>query len=187
MPDELSRARRAAGQLILDRLPYALMVVDDRARPIVVNALAREALAHGLRLDDEAVAKAVAAATSPTASWMTAASVVSLSLDGAVLPAVILPARIDVDPLLAKNGLAFVTFGNGTRTPPRDLLTAMYGLTGRECDLACALLGGQSVGEAASSLGMTLPTARSHLRHLLEKTGTTGQSALVRVLVGSVP
>ncbi|MGE0394859.1 MAG: helix-turn-helix transcriptional regulator [Vicinamibacterales bacterium] len=173
--------------MVLDLLPFALIVVDDRVRPCVVNARAREALAKGLRLDDEAVAKAVAEATSPTASWLTAASVVPLRLDGAVLSAVILPSRIEVEPLLMRRGLAFVAFGSDTRTLPRDLLGSIYGLTRRECDLAFELLKGRSVAEAARSLQMTLPTARTHLRHLLEKTGTTRQGALLRMLLGSVP
>ncbi len=180
-------ALRIAGQLVLDRLPHALIVVDDRARPFVMNARGREALAHGLQLDGQPVRKAVTAATSPTASWLSSTRVLTLSLESGAVQALILPARIDIDPLLGKRGLALVAFGSDARTPPRDLLRSMYGLTRRESDLALGLLEGLRVAEAARSLEMTLPTARTHLRHLLEKTGTTRQSALLRLLLGSVP
>lgn len=55
MNNDARRATRAAGQAILDRLPNAFVVVDDGARPVVMNARAREALSRGVPLDDEAV------------------------------------------------------------------------------------------------------------------------------------
>jgi DNA-binding CsgD family transcriptional regulator len=187
MDNELSRATRAAGQVILDRWPYSLIIVDDSVRPMIMNSLARDALARGLRLGGEALRKAVTAATSPTVSWLSGATVVSLDLDRTSVAALVLPVPVSVDPLLGKRGLAFVAFGGDERTPPRDLLAVMYGFTKREGDLACVLLKGQNVAEAARSLGMTLSTARTHLQHLLEKTGTTRQGELLRLLLGSVP
>jgi DNA-binding CsgD family transcriptional regulator len=182
---------RAAGQLLLDRLPHALIVVDHRARPIAMNARGRDALARGLQLDGGDLRNAVTAATSSTASWLSSACVLPLSLAGATVQGMVLPLRLDVDPLLMRRGFAFIAFAGDAGTVPRDLLTPMYGLTVREADLALRLLDGLSVAAAARALRITLPTARTHLRHLLEKTGTARQSALLRVLLqstaGSIP
>lgn len=188
MPDgDLSALRRAAGQAVIDRLPYALLVVDNRVQQVIMNGRAREAAARGLRLDDARLRTAVAAATSPTASWLSGATVVTLSVGPTAVPALVLPALIEVDPLLGRHGLALIAFGGAGRMPPAALLEAMYGFTRRESDLALALLDGRNMSEAALALKVTLPTARTHLRRLLEKTGTTGQSALLHLLLRSAP
>lgn len=179
--------RRAAGQAVLDRLPYALLVVDDGVRPVVMNARARERLQLGLRLDDPRVRTAIAAAASPTASWLSGATALKLAVGDTEWPAVVVPALVDVDPLLGPRGLALIAFGDDERTPPRALVASMYGLTPRESDVALALMLGQTIAEAALALQITLPTARTHLRRLLEKTGTDGQTGLLRILLRSAP
>ena len=59
-----------------------------------------------------------------------------------------------------------------------------FGCTDREAQLAAALMAGHSAESAAAALGIGLATARTHLRRLFEKTGTTGQTALLRLLAG---
>lgn len=57
-----------------------------------------------------------------------------------------------------------------------------FGFTHREAETAQALMQGHSVESAAAALGLSVPTARIHVRRLLEKTGTARQSELIRIL-----
>ena len=196
-PDDLAAVRRAAGLVVLDRLPYALLVVDAGLRPVIMNARARQAIATapGLRLEDGALTAtddiehqtlraSVAAATKPTASWLSGATAFTLTVGAAAVPVLVLP-EMKPDPLLGLRGLACLVFGDAAPMPHRELLQAMYAFTGREGDLASGLMAGQTLAEASKALGMAMPTARSHLQRLLEKTGTQRQGELLRVLFGS--
>jgi len=200
MTDEAACTRRAAALALLNRLPYALIIVDDRGHALTMNAAARETFsrAQGVRLDgdvihavsatdDRQLSAAIAAATGPAASWLSGAMALRIDSGSAELPLLVLPARVTVDPLIGRRGLAYVIFGGHEQTPHRDLLVSMYGLTGREADVACALIGGQDLAHAAQGLRMTIHTARTHLRHLMEKTATARQGDLIRVLLGSTP
>jgi DNA-binding CsgD family transcriptional regulator/PAS domain-containing protein len=69
------------------------------------------------------------------------------------------------------------------RTGAPQLLVQLYGLTRREAALASTLCAGKTVGEAAQELHMTYETARSHLRRIFEKTGTSRQTELLRLLM----
>lgn len=191
---------RTASLALLNRLAYALMVVDERARVVIVNARAREIVSRAMSLqmdgdvvravsaeDDRELQSAIAAATTAASSWLSGTSALRVGSGHLKMPILVLPANIDVDPLLGRRGLAFIVFGRDDPTPHADLLVTMYGLTGREADLACALLDGQDLAGAARALCLSTHTARTHLRHLMEKTHTTRQADLIRVLLGSIP
>ncbi len=64
----------------------------------------------------------------------------------------------------------------------RHLYRQAFTLTERETDLALCLMKGHSPETAAIVLGITIATARIHLRRLFHKTGTSRQSDLVRLL-----
>ncbi len=66
--------------------------------------------------------------------------------------------------------------------PDRALMTEAFDLTRSEADLAADLLRGLTVAEVASASGRSIATVRTHLAHLLAKTGTTRQSELVHLL-----
>lgn len=63
-----------------------------------------------------------------------------------------------------------------------ELFASLYGLTEKEALLGALLSGDISLGDAATRLGVSLSTARSHLQHLFLKTDTHRQSELVRRL-----
>lgn len=65
----------------------------------------------------------------------------------------------------------------------REWLRRLYGLTPAEAKMAGLLTLGLSPATAARELGITINTARTHLKHLYGKTGTNRQSELVRLLV----
>lgn len=65
--------------------------------------------------------------------------------------------------------------------PPRDL-EALFGLTRTESQVAALLAAGDRLDHSAEKLGVTIGTARTHLKHMFEKTGTGRQSDLSRLL-----
>jgi DNA-binding CsgD family transcriptional regulator len=84
--------------------------------------------------------------------------------------------------------IAFVliTDPDAASTRPGEMITKMFGLTASETRVAERLMLGDSPEQAASSLGLKISTARWHLRSMYRKTGASGQTQLVRLLL-SVP
>lgn len=62
-------------------------------------------------------------------------------------------------------------------------LTALFGLTAKEAQVASALAQGYTLQQAAEQLQVSIHTARTHLARVLAKTGTGQQSQLVALLV----
>ena len=69
------------------------------------------------------------------------------------------------------------------RRTDMQLYEQAIGLTRREAELACLLVGGHTVGSAAHVLGVSLATARVHLRHIFAKAGVDRQPELIRLLL----
>jgi len=70
---------------------------------------------------------------------------------------------------------------------PGEVLVRLYGLTFAETRLIGLLAAGRSLDEAATALGISRATARTHLRHIFEKTGTTRQSQLMKLVLSALP
>ena len=64
-------------------------------------------------------------------------------------------------------------------------LIRLYGLTHTEAALSLALVKGQGLEWAAKKTRMGLNTAKTHLRHIFGKTGTSRQAELVRLILRS--
>jgi DNA-binding CsgD family transcriptional regulator len=62
------------------------------------------------------------------------------------------------------------------------LARQLYGLSERESEVAHAVVTGRTLDEIASSLGVDKETVRSHLKRVFEKTHTSRQAELVRLL-----
>jgi len=65
-------------------------------------------------------------------------------------------------------------------------LRELFGLTPAESRVALCLFEGREPREAAQRLGLGLPTVRTHLAHIFEKTGTTGQVALTSLMMRQI-
>jgi len=63
-----------------------------------------------------------------------------------------------------------------------ELVERLYGLTKREAAVAGKLAQGRTVEQLAGELGMRYETARTHLRRIFDKTGTSRQGELVSLL-----
>ncbi|MBH1997609.1 MAG: helix-turn-helix transcriptional regulator [Sphingomonadaceae bacterium] len=66
---------------------------------------------------------------------------------------------------------------NADRLP---MLTALFGLSRRESELAFALSDGRTISEAANLMGLTEETARNYTKRIYAKMGVRGQAELVR-------
>lgn len=80
-----------------------------------------------------------------------------------------------------------VTDPERTALPSCRLLRDAYGLTRAEAAVTLELLRGADAAAAAESLGLALPTVRTHLRNVFRKTGTSRQADLVRLLAQGFP
>jgi DNA-binding CsgD family transcriptional regulator len=68
-----------------------------------------------------------------------------------------------------------------TAAPARQqLLSRTYRLTRAEARLLSALLSGRTLSEYAATAGISINTARAHLRQVLQKTGHSRQVDLIR-------
>jgi DNA-binding CsgD family transcriptional regulator len=79
----------------------------------------------------------------------------------------------------------FVIDPDRRRKADFGVLQNLYGFTPAEARIAGELMQGESVEEAASDLDVSLNTARTHVRHLFEKTDTHSHRELVRLLLCS--
>ena len=62
-------------------------------------------------------------------------------------------------------------------------LRSTYGCTAQESALADALAHGSTLAQTAVSLGISVHTARTHLKRVFRKTGTNRQAELVRLIL----
>lgn len=82
--------------------------------------------------------------------------------------------------------LALCRLPNARTAESVERLARLFDLPPREAALAIALNEGQSIAEAAASMGLTLETARNYSKRLYAKLGVRGQPELVRLVCDSV-
>lgn len=70
---------------------------------------------------------------------------------------------------------------------PGEVLVKLFGLTYAETRLIGLLTTNIDLGDAAASLGIALTTARTHLQHIFEKTGTNRQPELMKLVLSALP
>lgn len=141
------------------------------------NALAAGSLTDTLRLH-AAIEQAVASEVQSERSIMALHR-----RDGRPLMAAVMPNRDDKDEDAERGAIVFVV------DPDQDLQTLVepvcefYGLSPSETRLACTLVRGLSLSEAAEELHVREQTARTYLKQIFSKTDTNRQVALVRLLL----
>jgi DNA-binding CsgD family transcriptional regulator len=67
-----------------------------------------------------------------------------------------------------------------------EVMRRLFDLTPAEGELALLLSSGQTLDEAAESLGIRKNTARAHLRSIFSKTGVSRQTELIHVLLNGI-
>jgi DNA-binding CsgD family transcriptional regulator len=184
----------------MDRLPYGVILLDDRGRVLLANGVARGQLAarDGLaedrgtlgasdRSESSALRALVAEALDLTVGQRLGGGVLRLSRPSGARALSLLVApfkRAAVDPFGDRQPAAvvFVSDPDKRIDAPADLLARLHGLSPAEASVAAEVLEGGSLSDVAERLGITRNTANTHLKRVFDKTGTRRQSDLVRLL-----
>jgi DNA-binding NarL/FixJ family response regulator len=155
----------------------AVRIEKDRLSP--VDQMARMALMTAV---DEAIADEVMTPKSGS-------SVALPNSEGAGLVAAILPLsrgdRQNVCGAFAAKAAIFVQDPVVVPQFPGEAFAKLYSLTGSELRVLLAMVPGLSVKEAAEVLGISETTTKTHLQHIYSKTGTSKQTELMLLFMGS--
>lgn len=196
------QSRRALKEVI-DRMPIGVIVLDAGRQPLVTNRSADRiiGLGDGFRIDaggpraqgkrdDEALHKLVSSATAPEpGKELSAGGFMAISR-----PSGLRPYPVMISPLLESAGgptnaavaVLFISDPVWRQISPAEVLQTLYSLTHAEAELVQLLARGYSLDEAAEARGVTMNTARSHLKHIFAKTETKGQGELVQMVLTGV-
>ena len=190
----------------IDRLPVGLLLLDAQRQVVIQNrsAVRIDADKDGLRIDAQHGPSAEDARENAELQKLLADALESSRLGDLGTPGFLSVSRpsgkrnyalmvtplvpepvgwMDVDAVVA----VFVADqdGGGIQTGA-GMLEELYELTHSEAELVRLLSAGATLEEAAQQRGISLNTARSHLKHAFAKTGTKRQGELVRLIVTGV-
>ncbi|MCC7253140.1 LuxR C-terminal-related transcriptional regulator [Hyphomicrobium sp.] len=184
----------------LDHMRAGIILTDGTGRIAHANAAAQHHLeaATALRRDGDMLsARAPEAARDLARAIQSAASgtTVDIPSGGFVIPigdargsdlaAWVLPLdsglRRDLGGSFEARVAVFVRALGDTSPFPAELFVRRYGITPAEARVMMLVTQGMTLAETAASLGISLPTAKTHLARLFEKTGTRRQAELVRL------
>jgi DNA-binding CsgD family transcriptional regulator len=192
--DALARLSRC----VLDRVPVGVLLLDGVGCPAVMNCAAEEILA--LR-DGLSVTASGLQTWSPKENKALSRLVLQAAreerYEGGLLavsrPSLKRPFLLEVEPYATRRSDAggghvsvavFVSDPEAFMAPSH--LGCAFGLTPAEEALAVRLGQGETLEIAADGLGISLNTARTHLKHIFAKTGVGRQSELIRLLLTGV-
>lgn len=185
--------RLACSSLLLDAIQLPLLLLDPSLRLLAANSQAQPIMERtttgagrrhiGLRgICGTKFSNAVRSACE--ASPRTSGSILRAGGE-TVRQIIVLPILMRHSGSAERAALILVQ-GQSEQTKPQgsvnQLLQQVYGLTPAEARLAPMILAGQSPGEAARCLKVSVATVRTQLSAILKKTGSRKQAELVRHL-----
>ena len=91
--------------------------------------------------------------------------------------------RYPVSPGHEDQVLLFLTDPEIQTLPSAEMLSRLFNLSPAEGRLARELASGKKVEEISEAMGITVSSVRTYLKRLMEKTGTSRQAELVRLLL----
>jgi DNA-binding CsgD family transcriptional regulator/PAS domain-containing protein len=185
----------------LNRLRQGVLLVDAGARVIFANRAAERMLRaagglflghDGLRAETSAetrlLRRIIADCAAPRDELGSAGGRLRLSREHrAPLTVLVIPhrARLTWIDVVRPRAILFITDAEETAVVRRESLREDFGLTPAEAGFTREILKAQGVQAAADRLGISLTTARTHLAHVFDKTGTHRQAELVRLILQS--
>lgn len=188
--NEQLRAELATMVHLLDRLPLGIAFVDRRGRLRIANAIVRSILQaqDGLGLEaDGRIRTTSRSANGALAALLDGAS--ASRCQGAAWtcerPSGALPLRVALVPLDMRAGadgpVAVLLVHDPSRphSAPESVLQQVYGLTPAEASLAAVMMQGCPIERAAEELGISVNTAKTHMKRVFCKTGVCRQAELV--------
>jgi len=96
-------------------------------------------------------------------------------------------ARLTWIDIVRPRAILFISDPEQSAAVGRESLRQDFGLTSAEAGFTREVLKGDGLRAAADRLGISLTTARTHLAHVFDKTGTRRQAELVRLILQSQP
>jgi DNA-binding CsgD family transcriptional regulator/PAS domain-containing protein len=202
----LDAARRVDLALaeVMDRLPTGMLLLNSRRQVVVQNAAAERIVgdADGFHVDGGRPgaedARENAALQGLIADAMEARPDQALAAHGfqsvsrpsgkRALSLMVAPLRVgSADNASGDVAVAlFVSDPERGRISGSKMLEELYSLTQTEADLLQLLSMGVSLEEAAESRGISMNTARSHIKSMFAKTGVSRQGELVRIMLAGL-
>jgi DNA-binding CsgD family transcriptional regulator len=202
----LDAARRVDLALaeVMDRLPMGMLLLNSRRVVVVQNAAAEHIVAEGDGFlvdgsrpgaedarENAALQTLIADAMEANADQALAAhGFQSVSRPSGKRPFSLMVAPLSVGSAnSASNDVAvalFVSDPERERISGSKMLEELYSLTQSEADLLQLLSMGMSLEEAAEVRGVSMNTARSHVKHMFAKTGVSRQGELVRIMLAGL-
>jgi len=157
----------------------------------VVRLAGRELQSGGVRQEQD-VGRLVHAAVHGAATALHAdLSVVLAATDGRRFIAHAVPSKAQATRLWGLDSdvaaAIFIQEVGALKPLPGEALVTLYGLTAAETRLLALLGQGRRVEDAAEVLGIALSTARTHLKRIFQKTNTSRQAELVRLVLSAFP
>lgn len=199
------KMRTTAGLETLDKLSTGVLLVDRESHVVFANRQARAMLntANGLSMKDGVVIATTAEHTVALHETVIATNQTreteKQSMSGSLflprtspkcpLSVVVTPLEEQAVDLDRGSAIAaiFITDPERELRPPEEILIQLYGLTKSEASLALKVIQGLGLQHAADDLGVSINTARTHLKRIFHKTGTSRQAELVKLLLSGIP
>ena len=197
------RLQNRTVEAALDQLPFGVVIADASGRALVVNRAAEEMAAanDGLHLRDRRLAATRTDETAALARHIDEAlrtaghrngqggGSLLISRPSGCRPFALLVVPLSPDVALAaehQTPAALILITDLERQPKvlGRRLVELLDLTPAEACLAVALVAGKRLEEIAEERGVRMPTLRTQLRAVLDKTGTRRQADLMRLVVG---
>lgn len=184
------RARSLAAPVGIEGLPFAALLVDGLGRIEMTNSAADALLRSGDGLTSSP--SGVRALTAADTRALRGAIATTVNLESKTREVVPLnrpdamPLAVIVTPWQGPRGerLAVLHVLDPTTSaePTEQLLRSMFGLSPAETRVALSIARGNTPDETAAKLGRSVTTIRSQLRAVFQKTRTTRQAELTRLL-----
>jgi DNA-binding CsgD family transcriptional regulator len=200
MEIEAVRAKSIASEAALQRMGVAVLLLDRERKVVFANSAAERLIGAGTALK---TVKAVLTARSSLddrklrdafakISGTLAAEGCEIKIErekGRPLLLTMLPIRHDgaFSPFATRVACCSVFIGDpdASLTTLSGMVARCYDLTPTETRLLNAILSGAALSEAAKDLQILVATARTHLRHIFDKTGVRRQSDLINLVMRS--
>jgi DNA-binding CsgD family transcriptional regulator len=188
---------------ILNRLLQGVLLVDSGARVIFANCAAERMLRAGNGLflgrdglraeasgETRLLRRIIADCAEPRGELGGAGGRLRLSRENrAPVTVLVIPhrARFAWIDIARPRAILFITDPEEAVVVRRKSLRHDFGLTPAEAGFTREVLKADGLQAAADRLGISLTTARTHLAHVFDKTGTRRQAELVRLILQSQP
>ena len=188
---------------LLNRLRQGVLLVDAGARVIFANRaaeimlragagvfLGRDGLRAETRSETPVLRRMIADCAAARDELGGAGGRLRLSRENrAPLTVLVVPhrARFSWIDVARPRAILFITDPEEAALVYRESLRQDFGLTPAEAGFTREVLKADGLQAAADRLGISLTTARTHLAHVFDKTGTRRQAELVRLILQSQP